>query len=322
VHTIHRNVQLQARLIDDLLDLTRVTRGKLELRFDGVNAHDLIRQAVAIAQAPMLEKNQRMSLELKAERHQIWADPVRIQQVFWNLITNAVKFTPCGGNIEIRTANDDHDHLVFVITDSGIGIDSKGQRSLFQPFQKEEPTVPRQFGGLGLGLAISKHLIDLHGGGISVQSRGRNQGTTFEVTLDVLKDHVGKSGVPAAVPHKPVRSLKILLVEDHADTRRTLSRLLSHFGHEISVADSTRSALEIVKAKSFDVVLSDIGLPDGSGYDVISHAKQTQQLKGIALTGFGSEADIRRGQEAGFDFHLVKPVDFYELRSVLNQVGT
>jgi len=127
--------------------------------------------------------------------------------------------------------------------------------------------------------------------------------------------------VPATVPRKPTRSLRILLVEDHADTRRTLSRLLSHFGHDISVAESTQTALDIVKVKQFDVVLSDIGLPDGSGYDVISQAKQKQALKGVALTGFGSDEDIRRGREAGFDFHLVKPVDFHELRSVLDQVG-
>jgi PAS domain S-box-containing protein len=321
VHTIRRNVQLQARLIDDLLDLTRVTRGKLELRFDRVDAHQAVREALVIAQGQVLEKDLKVSLELNANKHHVWADPVRIQQVFWNLINNAVKFTPSAGEIEVRTSNDDHDHLVFAITDSGIGIDSKGQQSLFQPFQQEEGIITRQFGGLGLSLAISKHLVDLHGGVISVHSRGRSHGTTFKVTLDVLKDRVGRSRVPSAVPHKPIRSLRILLVEDHADTRRTLSRLLSHFGHDISVADSTRTALDIVKAKQFDVILSDIGLPDGSGYDVISQAKRNQRVKGVALTGFGSEADIRRGQEAGFDFHLVKPVDFHELRSVLDQVG-
>jgi PAS domain S-box-containing protein len=320
VHTIRRNVQLQARLIDDLLDLTRVTRGKLELRFDRIDAHQIIREALGIAQGQILEKRLTISLQLKAQEHHIWGDPIRIQQVFWNLVNNAAKFTPSGGQIEIATANDERDHFLFEITDSGIGIDIKQQQSLFQPFQ-QEGQISRQFGGLGLGLAISKHLVDLHGGGITAESRGRNYGTTFKITLDVLKDRIGRSGVPAAVPRRPTKSLRILLVEDHADTRRTLSRLLSHFGHDISVAESTQSALNIVKAKKFDVVLSDIGLPDGSGYDVISQAKQKQPVKGVALTGFGSEEDIRRGQEAGFDFHLVKPVDFHELRSVLDQVS-
>ena len=320
VHTIRRNVQLQARLIDDLLDLTRVTRGKLQLRFDRVDAHEIIREALGIAQAEILEKRLKTSVGLNAKKHNIWADPIRIQQVFWNLISNAVKFTPSGGQIEIRTSNDDRDHFLFEITDSGIGIDIKQQQSLFQPFQ-QEGQIGRQFGGLGLGLAISKHLVDLHGGAITAESRGRSQGTTFKITLDVLKDRVGRSGVPATVPRKPTKSLRILLVEDHADTRQTLSRLLSHFGHDISVAESSQTALDIVKVKQFDVVLSDIGLPDGSGYDVISQAKQKQAVKGVALTGFGSDEDIRRGQEAGFDFHLVKPVDFHELRSVLDQVG-
>ena len=320
VHTIRRNVQLQARLIDDLLDLTRVTRGKLQLRFDRVDAHEIIREALGIAQAEILEKRLKTSVGLNAKKHNIWADPIRIQQVFWNLISNAVKFTPSGGQIEIRTSNDDRDHFLFEITDSGIGIDIKQQQSLFQPFQ-QEGQIGRQFGGLGLGLAISKHLVDLHGGAITAESRGRSHGTTFKITLDVLKDRVGRSGVPATVPRKPTKSLRILLVEDHADTRQTLSRLLSHFGHDISVAESSQTALDIVKVKQFDVVLSDIGLPDGSGYDVISQAKQKQAVKGVALTGFGSDEDIRRGQEAGFDFHLVKPVDFHELRSVLDQVG-
>ena len=320
VHTIRRNVQLQARLIDDLLDLTRVTRGKLQLRFDRVDAHEIIREALGIAQGEILEKRLRTSVELNAKKHNIWADPIRIQQAFWNLISNAVKFTPSGGQIEIRTSNDGRDHFLFEITDSGIGIDIKQQQSLFQPFQ-QEGQISRQFGGLGLGLAISKHLVDLHGGAITVESRGRSYGTTFKITLDVLKDRVGRSGVPATVPRKPTKSLRILLVEDHADTRQTLSRLLSHFGHDISVAESSQTALDIVKVKQFDVVLSDIGLPDGSGYDVISQAKQKQALKGVALTGFGSDEDIRRGQEAGFDFHLVKPVDFHELRSVLDQVS-
>lgn len=123
-------------------------------------------------------------------------------------------------------------------------------------------------------------------------------------------------------PPKPAKPLRILLVEDHGETRQTMARLLSHFGHQISVADSTRSAFEILKSETLDVVLSDIGLPDGSGYDVISEAKRNQQVKGVALTGFGTDADIQRGKEAGFDFYLTKPADFYELRAVLGQLGS
>lgn len=322
VDTIQRNVQLQARLIDDLLDLTRVVRGKLELHFNQVDANDLVRDALSIAQPDINLKKLEVSISLEAKKHDIWADPVRMQQVFWNMINNAVKFTAPGGKIDIRTSNDNRGHFEFEITDNGIGIEAAKIESLFKPFEQGGAAVTRRFGGLGLGLAISKHLVDLHGGEISVQSRGRSCGATFKLKLAIMAKKVGASGVAARVPHQRDKSLRILLVEDHGDTRRTLARLLSHFGHQISVADSTQSALEILRSKTLDVVLSDIGLPDGSGYDVIAQAKRKQSVKGVALTGFGTDEDIRRGKEAGFDFHLTKPVDVHELRSILSQVGS
>jgi CheY-like chemotaxis protein len=319
--TIRRNIQLEARLIDDLLDLTRISRGKIELHFDRVDAHSVIGEALDIAQEGMAEKSLQVETSLDATEHHIWGDRIRVEQVFWNLINNAVKFTPRGGRITIRTSNDERNHFQFEISDSGIGIERDRQSSLFKPFEQADASVTRQFGGLGLGLAISKHLVELHDGAINVHSDGRNKGTTFKVTFDVMPTQVGESGVRTRVPHKPAKSLRILLVEDHGDTRRTLERLLSHFGHEIATAETTASALRFVQSQNFDVVLSDIGLPDGSGYDVISRAKQTQRVKGVALTGFGNDDDIRRGKEAGFDYHLVKPIDFHELRSVLEQVG-
>src|ERR1700738_4060711 len=321
VDTIQRNVQLQARLIEDLLDLTRAVRGKLELHFDRVDAHALVRDALGIAQADIISKKLKIATALDAKKNDIWADPVRIQQVFWNLINNAVKFTAPGGKIDIRTSNDAHNHFEFEITDNGIGIDAAKLDLLFKPFEQGGADLTRRFGGLGLGLAISKHLVDLHDGEISVHSRGRSCGATFKLKFAVMAKKVGASGVASRLPHKRDKSLRILLVEDHGDTRRTLARLLSHFGHQISVADSIRSALEILRSKTLDVVLSDIGLPDGSGYEVIAQAKRKQSVKGVALTGFGTDEDIRRGKEAGFDFHLTKPVDVHELRSILNQVG-
>jgi PAS domain S-box-containing protein len=321
VDIIKRNIQLQARLIDDLLDLTRVTRGKLELHFERVDAHALIPKTIDIAKADIEKKKLNISFQLDAEEHHIWADSVRIQQVFWNLINNTVKFTPPGGRIEIRSSNDDYGRFQLQITDNGIGIEVERQASLFKPFEQADPSVSRQFGGLGLGLAISKYLVDLHRGTINVQSRGRSHGATFKVTLDAVANHVEKSGVNSEAPQKQAKSLRILLVEDHGDTRQTLSRLLTHFGHQISVADNTQSALAIVQSQKFDVVLSDIGLPDGTGYEVISQVKRKQPIKAVAITGFGTDEDVRRGKEAGFDFHLVKPIDFHELRSVLDQVA-
>ena len=319
LNVIRRNVQLEARLIDDLLDLTRVTHGKVALHFKRVDAHTCVKEALEIVRASIDEKGLKISMALEAENHHIRADAVRIEQVFWNLISNAVKFTERGGSVDIRTSNDANGHFQFEISDTGIGIDSEQQAALFKPFEQGAESITRQFGGLGLGLAISKRLVNLHGGAIAVESRGRNHGATFRVTLETAMGTVSEES-STQLSQQPAKSLRILLVEDHDDTRRTLSRLLTHFGHEISVADCKQSAKEIVEAKEFDVVLSDIGLPDGSGYDVITHAKQKQPVKGVALTGFGMDEDIKRSKAAGFDFHLTKPVDFAELRSVLGQL--
>src|SRR2546429_1114057 len=240
VQLIKRNVKLEARLIDDLLDLTRITRGKLRLDLETCDAHTIIRNAIDTASSATAAKKLKLSTKLNAKQRHIRADCIRLQQVFWNLINNAVKFTPPGGEIAIRTFNDDGDRFLFEITDNGIGIEPERLASLFKPFEQADPSVTRQLGGLGLGLAISKHLVDLHRGAIDVQSRGRSYGATFKVTLDGVANHVEKSGVNSQAPQKQAKSLRILLVEDHGDTRQTLSRLLTHFGHQISVADNTQ----------------------------------------------------------------------------------
>ena len=318
---IKRNVRLQARLIDDLLDLTRITRGKLQLQLEPVDANAVVRDAIEIANSAILSKKLRVSTELGAEKHHIRADSIRLQQIFWNLINNAVKFTSSGGQIAVRTYNDNAGHFRFEITDNGIGIERERLTSIFTPFEQADPTVSRQFGGLGLGLAISKHLIDLHHGRIEAESRGRSFGATFKITLDTLPEGAEETSTDSASAKHVAKRLRILLVEDHRDTRHALSRLLTHFGHQTSVAESTRRALEMMASQRFDLVLCDIGLPDGTGYDVISKAKAEGPIKGVAITGFGTDEDIRRSKEAGFDFHLIKPVDFQELRTVLEQVG-
>ena len=318
---IKRNVRLQARLIDDLLDLTRITRGKLQLHLEFVDANAVVRDAIEIANSAILSKQLRVSTELDAEKHHIRADSIRLQQIFWNLINNAVKFTPPGGQIALRTYNDSVGHFRFEITDNGIGIERERLVSIFKPFEQADPSVSRQFGGLGLGLAISKHLIDLHNGRIEAESRGRSFGTTFRITLDTLPEGATEFSTNAVSQKRAPKRLRILLVEDHRDTRHALSRLLTHFGHQTSVADSTRRALEVLASQRFDLVLCDIGLPDGTGYDVVSKAKAKGPIKAVAITGFGADEDLRRSKEAGFDFHLIKPVDFQELRTVLEKVG-
>jgi PAS domain S-box-containing protein len=319
VHVIRRNVQLEARLIDDLLDLTRISTGKIELHLQRTDAHLIARDALNIAKSDIHRKGLHVTTHWAARHHFVWADPVRLEQVFWNLINNAVKFTAPDGEIHIRTSNE-NSRFQFEIIDTGIGIDPSRQASLFNAFEQGDSNTARQFGGLGLGLAICKNLVELHGGTVSIASKGRSHGTTARVILDPYL--VEMDGVAPSEParNEPARSLRILLVEDHDDTRRVLERLLTHFGHHISVAVGVGNALELFRAQPFDVVLSDIGLPDGSGYDIISEAKRTSSVKGIALTGFGMAEDVRRSKEAGFDFHLTKPIDVAELRSVLRKV--
>lgn len=320
VELIRRNVKLQARLIDDLLDLTRITRGKLRIDFEICDAHSVIRNAVEIAGSAIAAKGIRLSTRLNANQHHIKADPIRLQQVFWNLINNAVKFTPHAGEIAIRTSSDDRGSFHFDITDNGIGIEPERLSSLFRPFEQADASVTRQFGGLGLGLAISKHLVELHRGTIQAESRGRSFGSTFKITLETVPPEGAKADVVPQSARGPAKPLRILIVEDHRDTRRTLSRLLIHFGHEVLAADNVHRALEIIGSGDIDVLLCDIGLPDGSGYEVIARARQKQPIQAIAITGFGTDKDLQRSKEAGFDFHLVKPIDLHELQTVLEQV--
>ena len=321
VEIIKRNVQLQARLIDDLLDLTRIARGMLHLELEDCDAHKIIENALEMAKSALAAKQLNVSTGLKAKRYHILADCIRLQQVFWNLINNAVKFTSQGGQVTLRTFNDKDGRFHFEIEDTGIGIEPQRLASLFQPFEQADPSVSRQFGGLGLGLAISKRLIDLHHGRIEAESRGRSFGATFKVTLDAQPEGTAAVGVNHRLGGKTSKPLRILLVEDHNDTRRTLSRLLTHFGHDVVTADNVEGAMARMASNNIDAVLCDIGLPDGSGYEVAAQARTNGGIKTIALTGFGTEQDVQRSKEAGFDFHLVKPINFQELQKILDQSG-
>jgi PAS domain S-box-containing protein len=320
VATILRNVQLEAQLIDDLLDVTRITRGKIEVHYEVADVHRLLQSAVEIVRSDISKKEIECTIELGAARHHIWADPVRIQQVFWNLVNNAVKFTPKNGRIGVRSFNKGKQFIVE-ISDTGIGIEPERRDSIFEPFHQGERSITRRFGGLGLGLTISKTLLDLHGGTMSVESAGKNQGTTFRVSLDLLREPVAGSVDGANAVVMTSKRLRLLLVDDHADTRGLLSRLLTKSGHEVVTADSAQKALKILKDRRFDALISDIGLPETSGYELMRQAKERQSLKGIALSGLGMDDDVRRSIEAGFDHHLTKPINFQELQSVLGKIS-
>jgi PAS domain S-box-containing protein len=320
VMAILRNVQLEAQLIDDLLDVTRITRGKIEVHHEVVDVQQLLENAVQIVKSDITAKAIEFTIHLKAGRRHIWADPVRIQQVFWNLMNNAVKFTPQSGQITVRSYNKGN-QFVFEIRDTGIGIEPKRQTSIFEPFHQGERSITRRFGGLGLGLTISRTLLDLHGGTMTVESAGKNKGATFRVFLDLFSEPVAASGDGTDGVVTPAKKLRLLLVDDHADTRGVLSRLLTRSGHEVVTAESAQKALEILDDRQFDALISDIGLPETSGYELVRQAKQRQSLKGIALSGLGMDEDVQRSLEAGFDHHLTKPINFQELQSVLGKIS-
>jgi CheY-like chemotaxis protein/nitrogen-specific signal transduction histidine kinase len=312
---IRRNVELEARLIDDLLDLTRISKGKVQLSLEMVDAHSLLRNALEICQADIDQKNLSLQTELAADKVCLEADPARLQQIFWNLIKNAVKFTPQGGRLQIRTENNDG-QLCVEVSDSGMGIDAETLPKIFNAFEQGERT---RLGGLGLGLAISKALVETHSGKLTAASAGRNQGATFTATFPVAAIHVDGAAAQIALAPAARKTMRVLLVEDHEDTNRSLTHLLRRRGYHVQAARSVATALELAANERFDVLVSDIGLPDGSGIDLMQKLVSEHPIFGIALTGFGMEEDVRRSHDVGFHHHLIKPVDLNRLDSLIQQ---
>jgi len=319
ISVLRRNVELEARLIDDLLDLTRIVRGKIELRSVVINVHTLIANAVEICRADITARKLKLVQILRAPEPHVKADPVRVQQIIWNLVRNAVKFTPEGGQITLRTINEGGNLSVAVI-DTGIGIDADAIGRIFSPFEQAGRNITQQFGGLGLGLAISRRLAELHGGSVVAQSKGQGQGATFSLTLPTAAaDRNNSANAPVPAPEETVRSLRILLVEDHDDTRDSLARLLGR-RHKVRDVACVKAALEAADNEGFDLVISDVGLPDGSGLELMRALRDRHAMKGICLSGFGMESDIARSVEAGFNHHLTKPIDLRKLEGIIHSI--
>ena len=314
---IRRNVEMEATLIDDLLDVTRISRGKIVLQQETVDVHDCLGTALEICGAEITSKRLEIRSEFQAAQHHVWADPARLRQVFWNLLKNAVKFTLAGGRIILRTHNVG-DRVQIEISDTGIGIDPELLPRIFNLFEQGEQSRTRQFGGLGLGLHIARAVVELHGGRLTAFSEGKNKGATFTVELSTVPSQE-KAAPPPPVAEPQERSLRILLVEDHLDTMQVLTKLLKKWGHAVATAENVRTAQELADRQEFDLLVSDLGLPDGSGLDVMRHVKERSGIPGIALSGFGTEEDIRQSRNAGFSEHLVKPVNIAALRSVIQR---
>jgi two-component system CheB/CheR fusion protein len=329
ITTIRRNVELEARLIDDLLDLTRITRGKVELRIANVNIHEKLREVVRMCQDEVDAKGLDVTLELWADQTSVRGDATRLGQIFWNLLRNAIKFTPAGGRISIQTHTRPHESkdaehssgngsspgngsgsdLVIEVCDSGIGIEPAMMPRIFDAFEQGGREVTRVFGGLGLGLTISRALVQLHGGELRATSEGRDRGSTFSVRLPVV---VGSTVRLPVVEPPPSDRRRILLVEDHVDTCRAMARLLTNVGYEVQTAQTVASAIQLTRSQHFDLIVSDIGLPDGTGHQLIRQLvaeAPKHELKGIAISGLAREEDVRASHEAGFMDHLAKPLD-------------
>lgn len=321
LEVLQRNVELEALLIDDLLDLTRIAHGKLELHHDAVDVHSTLDHALSISAADLYGKNIAVTRRFEAREHHCWADPARLQQVFWNLVKNAAKFTPEGGRLDLYTRNNDAHQIVIEITDNGIGIDPELMPKIFDAFEQGGRVVTSKYGGVGLGLAISKRVVDLHHGSITARSGGPGRGATFAVTLNAMETSLLEGPVlflesePAVASH-----VQILFVEDHKDTARVLGRILKNAGFNVSHADSLAKARDLAAGRRFDLVISDVGLPDGSGLDLMRHLRETQGLSGIALSGFGSDDDVAASTAAGFAEHVTKPVDWERLRGAIERL--
>jgi CheY-like chemotaxis protein len=319
--TILRNVTLEATLIDDLLDITRISRGKLQLHAGDVDVHDLLRNALQICGSDGLEKGVEVALELGAARHFVRGDAARLSQAFWNLIKNAIKFTPSGGKVVIRSVDLPRERLRVEVTDTGVGIAAESLSRIFEAFEQGDASITRQFGGLGLGLAISKTLVEAHGGHIGASSDGAGRGAQFTVELQAVHPVEAPETEPGEGRDGAARRLKILLVDDHVDSARVLQKLLRADGHEVETATSLAGARRRLIETAVDLLISDVGLPDGNGLDLMRAVPGEAAMKGIALSGYGSDDDVRRSLAAGFATHLTKPVPISRLRQAIAEVA-
>jgi signal transduction histidine kinase len=326
--TIDRNVRAQTRIIDDLLDMSRIVSGKIHLEVQPLHLHDVIQAALDAVRQSAEAKKLRLHTLLDSNIGLVRGDPNRLQQVLWNLLSNAVKFTPTGGRVSIVLERV-NSHVEIVVEDTGIGIRAEFLPFVFDRFRQADATLTRRHGGLGLGLSIVKTLVEMHGGSVRVKSPGENQGSTFIVALPV--SHV-RTEEPRAEAQEmagvdPLDSIelprldgvRVLIVDDEADGRALIARILEGRGAQPTCAESAAQALEYFARGRFDVLLSDIGMPDMDGYELIRRIRadtpssDRDRLAAVAVTAYARAEDRQRSLLAGYQMHLAKPVEAREL---------
>lgn len=306
---IRRNSEVLTRLIDDLLDVTRIVHDKLQLAKAPVSLHGVLRSVVEMCESDLENVGVRLDFQLDADEPYVAGDSLRLRQIFWNLLRNAIQHTPAHGRIAIRSDARGSRSVRVSVSDSGAGIEPDEVERMFEPFQQAKSK--RSGSGLGLGLAICRGLVEGHGGTIQVASSGPERGATFIVELPTC---AAPKALPAGEVALPAKSeaLRILVVEDHEDTAEAMRIVLSRLGYDVRVARSLDEARRMA-GEPFDVLVSDLQLPDGTGLDLMRELSVERPVKGIAMSGFGSEKDVERSLEAGFLRHLVKPVDVHRV---------
>jgi PAS domain S-box-containing protein len=319
--TIDRQAAQLSRIVEDMVDISRITRGALTLQTGPLAMADVVRAAVETVRPALDAAQHRLALQLPAEPVPVEGDAHRLTQLLANLLSNAVRYTPAGGDIGLRLSAEGR-HAVVTVSDNGRGIDPQIKERIFDMFVQGRHPLQRIGGGLGVGLALARRIAELHGGTVEARSEGEDKGSEFTLRLPLAPGAVPPAEAPAAAPARAMAARRVLIVDDNADAAATLELLLQSLGHETRVAADGTAALEAAGSFQPDLVLLDIGLPGIDGYEVARRLRaQGRPLRIVAVTGWGSEADRRRSQEAGFDMHLVKPLDPDELSRALQKNG-
>ena len=321
IEMVSRQVRNLARMIDDLLDVSRISRTKIQLRKEPVDAGTLVRRVAAAARPLFEEKKHELALDISEQAMPLFADPVRIEQVVTNLLTNAAKYTPAGGKVSVKAHSADSE-VVIKIKDTGIGIPAGILPRVFDLFAQADRSLDRSEGGLGIGLTVARKLAEMHGGTVAAASEGTGKGAEFTLRLPLGERGLAADPVASAQPAVSRSRLKILVVDDNPDTARSEALLLAKLGHEVEVAHDGVQALEVAAELRPDAIFLDIGLPRLDGYEVARRLRAAglgSELL-IAVSGYGRPEDEERSREAGFDRHLVKPVDYQVLISLLDRV--
>jgi signal transduction histidine kinase len=330
IEAIERNARAQTKLIADLLDISRITTGKLQLSTRPLNLYSVITETVDAMRPAAQAKQISLEVNLDSNAGLISGDPDRLQQIIWNLLSNAIKFTPAEGQVEI-TLERVGTHVQITVGDNGQGISLEFLPHVFERFRQADSSTTRKFGGLGLGLSIVRHLVELHGGVIQVDSAGEGQGATFTAMFPLLtecKETSEESQLleqfeTIGITDEPtLNGLRVLVVDDDTDSRAVIAEMLLHFGAEVLTAASAHDALQSIELWSPDVLLSDIEMPDEDGYSLLQKVRSKDKKKGglvpaAALTAYGRSEDRVRALKAGYQIYLPKPVDPRELAVVV-----